>query len=47
MSNRSSIKVRSSFNSVIGDENKRTHTKAQRQNASPNMILKKKEIKLA
>ena len=42
MSNRSSIKVRSSFNSVIGDENRRTHTKTNRKNASPNVILKKK-----
>ena len=42
LSNRSSIKVRSSMNSMIGDGNKRTHTKAQRKNASPNMVLKKK-----
>ena len=41
-SNRSSFKVRSSVNSMVGDENKRTHTKAQRKNASPNVLLKKK-----
>jgi hypothetical protein len=46
LSNRSSIKPKSSINSVYGDENRRTHTKATHRPASPNMLLKKKEPKL-
>jgi len=30
------------MNSVYGDENAKTHTKAARKEASPNNILKKK-----
>ena len=46
LSNRSSMKVRSSINSVFGDENKRTHTKLSRKEVSPNMVLMKKDVKL-
>lgn len=46
LSNRSSIKVKSSVNSVYGDENKKTHSKISRNQVSPNIILKKKDPKL-
>jgi len=42
LSNRSGIKPRTSISSVIGDENKKTNTKLNRNQVSPNMLLKKK-----
>ena len=46
LSNRSSIKMKTSVKSQYGNENMKTNTKNQRNRVSPNVLLAKKEIKL-